>query len=141
MSADAEQFIRYFVSSPWIVVLLSLAGWLIGVLIRSSIRKRRARARAQRHRRYWREKFESELPQILNRNRQLQEALPAPAPVPLLDFDPNGGNTAFVLSSEVIGSRQLENQEELDFTQEYDLHDPATDYRMSDLSGHWAPAR
>jgi len=145
MSADAEQLIRYFVTSPWIVVLLSLVCLLTGLLIRSVVRRRRARARAERHRRYWRDKFESELPHILNRNRHLQ-ALPAPAPVPLLDYDAVGNNASYVLSGEVIGAHAFPDEGQFEHTQNYDMEEPAPDYSEPDsavdeITPDWMVAR
>jgi len=147
MSANAEQLIRYFVTSPWIVILLSLVCLLAGLLIRNGVRRRRARVRAERHRRYWRDKFESELPYILNRNRNIQ-ALPAPAPIPLLDYDAVGNNASYVLSGEVIGAQAFAGEDQFEYNRDFDLNtpipvpeSPEPDSRVDELAPDWMVAR
>lgn len=101
MNADAEHFIAYFIRSPWILILIALGLMLALGMIKGALRNRRYRRRALREKEYWRRKFESELPQILNRNRQIRE-LSGPEPVPLLDHDPTAENDSYVLSGEVL---------------------------------------
>lgn len=102
MNANAEHFIAYFVTSPWMLILALLGLVLIAGMIKSSLRLRRERRRALREKEYWRRKFESELPEILHRNRQIRE-LTGPEPVPLLNFEQGARNESYVLSDEVLG--------------------------------------
>lgn len=141
MSSDTEQLLREILTSPWVLVLGALTIMLVGRIISGFLERRRERRRRREKREYWRKKFESELPEILSRNRRFRE-LPPPPVVPRLSFDDAHGNESYVLSGEVLavnqdfddGPTQIDNA---------DLEDPAPDFGLqaqdSDLPASSVP--